>query len=236
MDRSRRVWVTRDEGTDGPLCAALRSRGLEAVLERVIERRVVADVAPQLAQLGPSDWLVLTSPFAIESLPPGRWECRVAVVGEASRQSALARGLRVELVSENGSGAGLWGRLREMTSRGVVLHPRSGLATPPAAWGAVRIEAPVLYRTLIRDFDPSVARRVAAAAVASASAARAIIGVSGLPRVASIGPSTSAALRAGGVTPWVEAPAPTLDALAGGIAAGLDQLRSDSGSSRHHRA
>jgi uroporphyrinogen-III synthase len=230
------VWVTRDEGAEGPLCAALRARGLEPVLEPVIERRVIGDVGPMLAGLGPADWLVLTSPFAIGALPEMALACRVAVVGESSRAAALARGLRVGLVSPDGSGEGLWRRLREMVSSGLVVYPRSELAPAPEGWGRVRVEAPVLYATTARAFDGSVAGHVDAAAVASASAARAIHGTANLPRLASIGGATTAAMAELAMRAWVEAPEPTLEALAGAIAAGLDQLRRESGSSRHHRA
>jgi uroporphyrinogen-III synthase len=218
------------------LGAALLACGLDPVWEPVIERRIVGDPAARLASLNAADWLVLTSPYAIGALPPGPWPCRVAVVGEASRRAALSRGLRVELVSESGRAEGLWRALREVVSSGLVLYPRSDLAEPPEPWADVRIEAPVLYRTAPRAFDAGVAATVCAAAVASASAARAIAGTAALPPLGSIGGATTASLIAAGLKPWREAPTPSFGALARAIADGLAQARSESGSSRHHRA
>ena len=89
-----RVWVTRDEPEDGPLSNALRARGLTPVLEPVIEQRLVCDPAQAIGSLSRDDWLVLTSPFAIE----GVRSCdavripRVAVVGEPSARLARSYG------------------------------------------------------------------------------------------------------------------------------------------------
>jgi uroporphyrinogen-III synthase len=236
MDISRRVWVTRDEGPTGPLSRALASRGLQPVNEPVMVRRVVGEPIAWLPSLRPADWLVLTSPFAIDALTGFQVPCQVAVVGEASRAAAEARGLRIGLVGADGTGEGLWHRLRQAVSSGVILYPRSERAEVPAPWAEVRIEAPVLYTTSARDFDRSVAGRVAVAALASASAADAMRALAPRPRLATNGRSTTRVLVRLGLEPWLESPAPTLDALAAAIADGIAQPRSESGSSRHHRA
>ena len=77
------VWVTRDESADGPLCAALRARGLEVLLEPVLERRIVADPAELVRGLGSDDWLILTSVYAIEAVgaAAGAKVPQTAVVG-----------------------------------------------------------------------------------------------------------------------------------------------------------
>ncbi len=222
------VWVTREEDHDGPLCQALRAVNLTPVLEPVIKRRVVNECATILQTLGPDDWLVLTSPYAIESVAaePARIP-KVAVVGRPSRELAEKKGLRVELVSPKGGGASLFDELRRRTSSGKVCYPRSSLAKAPQPWGDVDLLAPVLYETAARQFDHTVLKRVDVVAVASPSAVNAV-GPVDLP-FASIGPTTSDALRAIGVDPWVEAPEPSLRSLAGTIAA-------HAGDSRHHRA
>ncbi len=137
------VWVTRDEKPDGPLSRALRAAGLTPVHEPVMEQRVIDDGHEAIARLGPNDWLVLTSVYAIEVVAPEPARIpRVAVVGEASRRAAEARGFRVELV---GSGAGvksLFEVLRDRTTRGKVCYPRSSLATPPRTLGGCRIVQP----------------------------------------------------------------------------------------------
>jgi uroporphyrinogen-III synthase len=223
-----KVWVTREESHDGPLCQALRAVNLTPILEPVIERRVVDDCAAVIQSLGPDDWLVLTSPYAIESVAaePARVP-KVAVVGRPSREHAEKRGLRVELVSPKGGGASLFNELRRRASSGRVCYPRSSLAKAPQAWGDVDLLAPVLYETAARKFDRTVLNRVDVVAVASPSAVNAV-GPVDLP-FASIGPTTSDALRALGMEPWVEAPEPRYQSLAETIAAHDSE-------SRHHRA
>lgn len=223
-----RVWVTREESDDGPLSAALRQHGLRPVLEPVLMRRVVDDAADIIAQLGPDDWLVLTSPYAIEAVAgePARVP-RVAVVGEPSRKAAEARGFRVELVCSGGDGRSLFDELRTRATTGKVCYPRSALIDAPPPWPNVEIISPVLYETVSRPFDRQVIKRVDVVTVASPSAVNAI-GPIALP-FASIGPTTSKALRALGREPWVEAPARSMESLAEAIGAQAKD-------SRHHRA
>jgi uroporphyrinogen-III synthase len=212
-----KVWVTREEDSNGPLCVALRAVGLEPVLEPVLERRVVDDGAEAIRRLSPDDWLVLTSPFAIEAVAaePARIP-RVAVVAEPSRKAAEARGFRVELVSKAGGGESLFEELRGIFTSGKVCYPRSGLVEPPEPWAGVEVISPVLYETVPRDFDRSVIDRVDVVAVASPSAVNAV-GRIELP-FASIGPTTSAAVRDHGLNLWVEAPQRSLKSLALAIA------------------
>jgi len=223
-----RVWVTRDEGEDGPLSAALRAVSLTPVLEPVLRRHVVPEAGDVVSQLGADDWLVLTSGFAIASVAADA-ACvpRVAVVGASSRRAAEARGFRVELVGRDHNASSLFEQLRDVASDCTVCYPRSSLARAPAAWPGVQLVSPVLYETRRREFDPAVAKRVDVVAVASASAAEAL-GVVDLP-YASIGPSTSAAIVKLGVRPWVEAPSRSFASLARAIA---DQASS----SFHQRA
>jgi uroporphyrinogen-III synthase len=256
-----KVWVTRDEDERGPLCTALRGAGLTPVLEPVLQRRVVDDASDVIARLKADDWLVLTSPYAVEAVAadPARVP-RVAVVSEPSRRAAEARGFRVELVSPRGDGKSLFEVLRVTAKSGTVCYPRSALAKEPQPWPGVELVSPVLYETVARAFDATVIDRVDVIAVASPSAVDAILEVdAGLRcdassgsdrrrvpwpspgeagrrhapqralRFASIGPTTSAALRKHGIEPWLEAPEPSFEALAEAIAA----YRTDS---RHHLA
>lgn len=216
-----RVWVTRDEPNDGPLSAALRAHGLVAVTEPVVERRIVPETLSFIDRLGRDDWLVLTSPFAIQAAACDAARTpRVAVVGEVSRQVAETHGMRVELVGDGDSDS-LFSRLREIAHTGRVCYPRSSEAEPREAWAGVELNCPVLYETTARAFDAGVMERVDVAAVASPSAVRAIGAVD--LRLASIGPTTSAAIHAIGCEPWLEAPRPSFDALAAAIADQADQ-------------
>jgi uroporphyrinogen-III synthase len=217
------VWVTRDEPADGPLSSALRQLGLAVVLEPVIERKVIASPAELLARLGADDWLVLTSPFAIQAVAtePAARIPHVAVVGESSHKLAADAGLRVDLVGADGHGDTLFAELRQQVTHGIVCYPRSSKAKPLESWGDVDVRCPVLYDTVPRGFDCSVVSRVAIAAVASPSAVKAL-GDIDVP-LASIGRATTAAIRATGREPVVEPPYPTFENLARAIA---DYLRS----------
>ncbi|MGB2985650.1 MAG: uroporphyrinogen-III synthase [Phycisphaerae bacterium] len=217
-----RVWVTRDEAPDGPLSTAVRAAGLTAVLEPVLERRVIDDAAEAVRQLGADDWLVLTSVYAIDAVAPEPARIPgVAVVAEASRRAAEARGLRVELVSAGGDGKSLFEELRAKVTHGKVCYPRSSLVEPPEPWAQVELLSPVLYETHPRAFDRAVIDRVDVVSVASPSAVEAI-GAAGFSprglRFASIGRTTSAALRRISIEPWVEAPEPSFQSLAKAIA------------------
>jgi uroporphyrinogen-III synthase len=215
------VWITRDESPGGPLSRAIIAEGLAALLEPVIERCIVADLSREIAALRDCDWLVLTSPFAISALAPLRPRCRIAVVGESSRALAQSFGLRPALIGEDGTGESLWLSLRQHIKPGErILYPRSAQAElpdlPPAA-----LHAPVLYETRRRGFDPEVALRCDIAAIASPSAARAIAWLKHMPPMASIGPTTTRALRTLGISPRLESPEQTFPAFAKAIAAAV---------------
>ena len=215
------VWVTRDEPPDGPLSTALCNAGLEVVHEPVIEKRIchTGRAAKAISRLSADDWLVLTSPFAIEAAMTVAGEAaripRVAVVAEPSRKAAEAHGLRVALVSPGGDGKSLFAELRKQATGCRVCYPRSSLVNAPDAWSGISLESPVLYETGPRVFDRDVINRVDIIAVASPSAIRAI-GPVDLP-FASIGPTTSAAVRETGREPWVESPSPSFESLAAAI-------------------
>jgi uroporphyrinogen-III synthase len=219
-----RIWVTRDEPPGGELAAALRRAGLVPVCEPVLERRLVADPTPFLVGLGPDDWLVLTSAFAAEAIPAQSVRCRVAVVGPSTRQAAARRGLHVAFECPEGTGEALWSTLLpRIKPSATICYPRSSLAHPPTipAGLGVRLLAPILYETTPRDFDRSIVRRVDIVAVASPSAAEALADLRTHLPCASIGPTTSTALRRHHIQPWLEASPHTFVALAGAIAAKL---------------
>jgi uroporphyrinogen-III synthase len=223
------VWVTREEEADGPLSTALRARGLGVLLEPVLERRLVAEPLVLIAGLGGEDWLVLTSPFAIRvfAAVPQAHVPRVAVVGGSSARVAHDLGLRVELTSPDGHGDALFEQLRCSVTKGIVCYPRSALARPPQPWAEVDVRSPVLYETVARPFDRTVAQRARIAAVASPSAVAALAEIE-MP-LASIGRATSAAIHQQGRRPAVVASYPSFEHLSDAIAA----YASDS---RHHLA
>lgn len=212
-----RIWVTRDEPSGGPLSQALTTVGLIPIHCPVVHRTQVGNASDELAQLGEDDWLVLTSAYAVDCLDPKRARVpRTACVGTSTDAHARSHGMRVELVNKDGDAAALWKALQQEAQSGIICHPRSTLAVSPPAWEGVTILSPIVYETMGIAFDRSIIERVDAAAVASASAAKSIGRVT-LP-LASIGPTTSRAIRDLGMEPWLEAPIPTFVSLAEAIA------------------
>lgn len=216
-----RVWVTRDEPPDGPLSTALRVAGLTPVHEPVLTRHVIDDAADVISQLSSDDWLVLTSAYAIESVAvePARVP-KVAVVGESSAKAARALGFRVELISKGKDAGSLFDELQRRVTSGKVCYPRSSLVKPRDSWTNVELVSPVLYETTPRKFDASVLDRIDIIAVTSPSAVTALHSAKlklDAHRFASIGPTTSAALREINLEPRLEAPHRSFDSLAEAI-------------------
>lgn len=223
-----KIWVTRDEPPDGPLSTALRAVGLEVVHGPVLLRRAITDAHDEISRLSADDWLVLTSVFAIESVAREVAQVpQVAIVSEASRRAAEAHGFRVALVSEDGTAKSLFGELFDVARGRTICYPRSSQVNQPEAPTGIELVSPVLYKTIAREYRKSIVDDVDIVTVTSASAARAIGPVKLL--YASLGPSTTTALREIGVKPWVESPQPNFDSLAEMIATQVNV-------SRHHRA
>ena len=223
-----KTWVTRDEPPDGPLGCALRAAGLEVAHEPVLRRRSLTDARTEISQLGSDDWLVLTSVYAIEAVAGDVAQVpKVAVVSEASRRAAEARGFRAALVSNGGTAKSLFDELFNLAQGKTICYPRSSQATPPNAPTGIELVSRVLYETIAREYRQSIVDEVDIVAVTSASAVRAVGVVKLL--YASIGSSTTTALREIGIEPWVESAHPNFDSLAQMIATQVNV-------SRHHRA
>src|SRR5262245_20735006 len=138
-----RVWVTRDEPQDGELCRALKEITLEPVWCPVLMRRLRPEAMESIRGLAPSDWLVLTSRYAIEAIPPELVRSRVAGVGLASADAAREKGWRVERESPYGTGRGLWESLRaDCAEARRVCYLRSSLAPPPGVIDGVEMSSP----------------------------------------------------------------------------------------------
>lgn len=222
------VWMTRDEQPDGPLSQALTHAGLHVFHAPVLHRCVVPGALDHLPAFGSRDWLVLTSPFAVEMIPNRLGQSmQLAVVGESSRRLAEARGFSVAIVSSSRDAASLFAELQSRVDRGRILYPRSDLAAVPLEWSGVELICPVFYTTERCEYDRTVVEQADVATVTSPSAVEAIATLD--VKFASIGPSTSKALRSAGKQPWLEAPQRTFASLAQAIA---DQTKP----SRHHRA
>jgi uroporphyrinogen III methyltransferase / synthase len=222
------VVVTRDEDGTGVLGEALASRGARVLVWRTVRSVGVGDPGPleeAVLRLHDFDWLVLTSPRAVDALagriaalPAG---LRVAAVGPATAMAARSRGWAVDVVPEVHKADAL---VPAMAAAGVgagsrVLFPASEIARDTLETGLAGLGAAVLrvtaYRTIpaVPDADACM-RAVAAGEVqvitfASPSAVQGLEAALGRERfrdvaakavVAVIGPTTAAAARAAGAS------------------------------------
>ena len=215
-----KVWVTRDEPVDGPLSTALRAAGLEVVNEPVITRRVISDARDEILSLGENDWLVLTSAYAVKAAhQPETVVFKVAVVGQATKQAAQDAGWTVAFVSKGGDATSLFAELAPRAAGQTICYPRSSQAIPPTLSDDITLLCPVAYETEPCEYRIEVVDEIDVIAVASPSAVRAVLATGKVDKpFASIGPTTSAALRELDIEPWVEAPEKSLDSLAEAIA------------------
>jgi len=236
--KGRTVVVTRDETADGALSRALAAFGARIVnlpLVQTVPGHVGDELAAAIQDLGPGDWVLLTSARAVAALPSVGFPARVAAVGPATAAAWTDRSGRQADVVGDGGGTRLAERLAaDPAIRGAtVIWPASSLAghatVAALAEAGARVGTFVAYRvvgrpegeaelaSLLRDAPPD------AVALASPSAVeglvRALVGVSGAPPVlAAIGATTAAAVRAAGLPEPVVPAEPGFDALATALA------------------
>ena len=217
------IWNTRDEPEDGALTTALRGVGLATIAEPVVSRSAVQQLPDELFSLQPGDWLVLTSAFAASVVPTDSLRtCHVAVVGAATRRAVETRGGACSLQGPGPGVDALLAALRNMSPKGRVLYARSNLARLPKDHGFHTLDAPVVYVTAPIPFNGD---RVAMADVIAVTSPSAVAVLKDDERpFASLGPTTSDALRLHGRHLWLESPTPSFGALAQAI------------SERHQRA
>jgi uroporphyrinogen-III synthase len=238
----RTVVVTRDEEPNGPLGAALASRGATVRYVRCVEALPAEDPGPmrrELARATDYDWLFLTSARAAHAIAgplPGAWPRRVAAVGRGTAAALEAETGRAPDVVGSGGAEALVAEMGALSPlRGArILFPASDRSRPEGlhalrAAGA-HVTQVVAYRILTREGARPVLRAllrdpaVHALTFTSPSAVAALgeaEGQEGSCRIAAIGGSTAAALEAAGWTDLVVAPRPGFDALAEALASAL---------------
>lgn len=239
-----RIVVTRPDAAEGLIG---RLEGLGAVAPWVPATRLVdvpdaaADAA--LADLARHDWLAVTSARAVEALRRrrvalGHGEAlpggmRVMAVGTATADALAAAGWPADVVPRDHGAAGLVEALasRDDVRGRAVLFPSAEGAAPTLAEGLAALGASctrvVLYRSAP---DPAQAAVLAAEArhadgvtLMAGSAVGAWVAAVG-PALArrvpafSVGPSTTAALRAAGLSAAGEASPSTAEGLAAAVA------------------
>jgi uroporphyrinogen III methyltransferase / synthase len=211
------VAVTRARAQASGLAARLRALGASVVEAPTIR---IEPLPFELPDVRGYDLLVLTSPNAVEALLMRTHDARslagpkIAVIGPGTADALRARGIKPDVVPERAVGDELARALAAMPIRRALVaraeHARDVVPEALHAAGA-EVDVVALYRTVAEPM-PAAARSAALAAdwltFASGSAVRFFHEAAGTldgPRLASIGPVTSAALRELGYEPALEA-------------------------------
>ncbi len=225
----RTVAVTRARAQASGLAARLRALGADVVEAPAIRIEPLASDVPDLAAY---DLLCLTSPNGVRRLFEELRDARalagpaIAAIGPGTAAALREHGVRADVVPERSVAESLVAALADVPVRRALvaraLEARDVLPDALRARGA-EVDVLALYRTVAEPLD--AAARAAAlgadyAMFTSASSARFFHEAAGTldgPRLVSIGPVTSAALRALGYEAALEAadhtPAGLVDVL-----------------------
>jgi uroporphyrinogen III methyltransferase/synthase len=230
----RRILLTRSEDDCAEWADEIAQRGAEAVLLPCIRSETID--TPELRAaldraLADADWIVFTSRRGVEAFEqlrrsPLPARARVAVVGAATAAIARARLGRADLVGR-GTGAALAAELaadgalaRQARVLIAVAENAGGAVEETLAAAGARCTRLDLYRTIPAP-PAAVKRRLSTlraehVVLASPSAARGFVHQVDLDvpaAIYTIGPSTTAAARALGLTVAAEAREPSLEGI-----------------------
>jgi uroporphyrinogen-III synthase len=245
-----RVLITRPREGSEALIAQIEAQGGRTIVQPMLMTAPPEDrqpLAAALARLAQYDWLIFTSGAGVDAvpaaaLPIGRPTPRLAAVGAATAEALRKRGATSVWQPAAANGASLAHELP--AARGArALMLRSDLADPATAQAlaarGIVVEDVIAYRTIPRG-EPAPEIRAAlrqgdldAILLASPSAVHGLVASCGRDpalygRVAlvSMGPTTSRAIEALGLSVAAQAERPSTDAL---VAALIDHQRSSHG-------
>ena len=229
----RTVAVTRARAQASALATRLRDLGA-AVVEAPAIRTRSLDGADATADLGAYDLVCVTSPVGAHELfarldAAGR-DARalagrtVAAIGPGTARALAEHGIRADVVPERSVAEGLVEALAGVeVRRALIVRGREGRDVLPDALRerGADVDLALLYETVAEPLDEATRAASAAAdyvTFTSASTVRFFTEAAGRealrgPRLASIGPATSAALREAGAEPDLEADPHTPDGL-----------------------
>jgi uroporphyrinogen III methyltransferase/synthase len=229
------VAVTRARAEASALAARLRELGA-AVVEAPAIRTRPLDAA--LPDLGAYDLVCVTSPNGahelFERLASAGLDARalagrtVAAIGPGTARALKEHGIVPDVVPSRAVAEGLVDALADArVRRALVVRAREGRDVLPDALRerGADVDVLALYETVAEPLDEETARAAAGAdyvTFTSASTVRFFLASAGAldgPRVLSIGPATSAALRQAGLEPDVEADPHTPDGLVAALIA-----------------
>jgi uroporphyrinogen III methyltransferase/synthase len=221
----RTVAVTRARAQASALAARLRTLGA-AVVEAPAIR--ISPLDTELPPLAGYDLVCVTSPNGADLLLDRLRDARelagitVAAIGPGTARALRARGVEPDVVPERAVAEGLVEALRDVPARrALIARAAEGRDVLPDALRerGIEVDLVALYETVPEELDPATREAAAAAdelVFTSASGVRFYVAAGGSlegPRLVSIGPATSAELRAHGAEPDVEADPHTPDGL-----------------------
>ena len=229
----QRVVVTRAQTQAGGLAERLRGAGAEVFELPAIECVALEFEPPDWAAY---DWAVFTSANAVECLF-GRLEARsgpkLCAIGPATAEALRRHGLDPDVVAQQNVGEGVVAALEgEPLAGRRVLLPRAAVARDVIAeqLGRQGAEVDVLavYETRMPVEFPARAAELLSSVrpdwitLTSGSTVRSLVSALGTEslggiRLASIGPQTSAMMRASGLTVSAEAESASVEALVDAI-------------------
>ena len=208
-----RLIVTRPRAQAAPLVAALEALGATVVECPLIEIERLSDEPVDGAGY---DWLVVTSPNGADEIARrGRNLPAVAAVGPGTAEALRAHGIDPAFVPAESTQEGLLRELPRPAGRVLFAAAEGARRGPVDELGADFVP---LYRTRLLAPEPPDGDLVV---LASGSAARAYSAIGGSAPAVSIGPETTRAARAAGLS--VAREAATHD-LAGLVAAVRDLM------------
>jgi len=231
----RTVAVTRARAQASALAARLRTLGATVVEAPAIRTQPLPAALPDL---GAYDLLCVTSPNGAHELfarlAAADADARalagltVAAIGPGTARALGEHGIRPDVVPARAVAEGLVESLAGIDMRrALIVRGREGRDVLPDALleRGAEVDIIVLYETVAEPLDEATARAAAGAdylTFTSASTVRFFLAAAGSlagPRIASIGPATSAALREAGVEPDLEADPHTPDGLVAALVA-----------------
>jgi uroporphyrinogen III methyltransferase/synthase len=233
----RTVAVTRARAQASALAARLRELGAAVVEAPAIRTQALDGAATGLAD---HDLVCVTSPTGAHELfarlaAEGR-DARalagrtVAAIGPGTARALAEHGIQPDVVPGRSVAEGLVDALAGLdVRRALIVRGREGRDVLPDALRerGTEVDLALLYETVAEPLDEATRARAAAAdylTFTSASTVRYFAGAAGEaalrgPRLASIGPATSAALRELGAEPDLEAEPHTPDGLVAALVA-----------------
>ena len=230
----RTIAVTRAREQASDLARRLQALGARVVLAPAIRTEPLDATLPDLSGL---DLLCLTSPTGaarlLELVRDARDLAgpRIAAIGPGTAAALRAGGIEPDILPKRSNAEGLVEALEGVdVRRALIARAQEGRDVLPEALRArgAEVELLALYRTIaepLSDSERAAALGADLLVFASSSAVTAFQGAAGTlagPRIASIGPATSATIRELGGEVAIEAAEHTPDGLIGAILADAD--------------